>query len=179
MQAPDAETVQTNGRAEGTKPKGSGLVDDDVVIENCRSAKNAPKFEALFDRGDTSAYGGDASGADYALLGILKFETQDPDQLERLMRCSALARPKWDEWRAGRSWLRYSIDNALKDVGESRTRRRKGVGRYPAIVIVIVTLHMTVTMTMWAKKQRRGFEPHRSRSPRYPSLSAQKRCGRE
>ena len=126
MQAPDAETVQTNGHAEGTKPKGSGLVDDDVVIENCRSAKNAPKFEALFDCGDTSAYGGDASGADYALLGILKFETQDPDQLERLMRRSALARPKWDEWRAGRSWLRYSIDNALKDVGESRTRKRKG-----------------------------------------------------
>ena len=126
MQAPDAETVQTNGHAEGTKPKGSGLVDDDVVIENCRSAKNAPKFEALFDSGDTSAYRGDASGADYALLGILKFETQDPDQLERLMRRSALARPKWDEWRAGRSWLRYSIDNALKDVGESRTRRRKG-----------------------------------------------------
>ena len=127
MQAPDAETVQTNGHAEGTKPKGSGgLVDDDAVIKYCRSAKNAPKFEALFDRGDTSAYRGDASGADYALLGILKFETQDPDQLERLMRRSALARPKWDEWRAGRSWLRYSIDNALKDVGESRTRRRKG-----------------------------------------------------
>ena len=64
IQAPDAEAVQTNGHAEGTKPKGSGgLVDDDVVIEDCRSAKNAPKFEALFDRGDTSAYGGDEERA--------------------------------------------------------------------------------------------------------------------
>lgn len=126
MGAPDQEKAQTNGHAKATKTNSSGLLDDDVIIENCRSAKNAPKFEALFDRGDTSAYGGDASAADYALLGILKFETQDPDQLERIMRRSALTRSKWDEMRAGRSWLRYSIDNALKDAGESRTQRRKG-----------------------------------------------------
>jgi hypothetical protein len=91
---------------------------DDVIIEKCRSAKNAPKFEALFDHGDLHAYGGDASGADYGLLGILTYYTQDADQLERLMRRSRLARTKWDEGRAGRSWLRYSIENALKDVGE-------------------------------------------------------------
>jgi hypothetical protein len=42
------------------------------------------------------------------------------------MRRSSLARPKWDEGRAGRSWLRYSVDNALKDVGEVYDWGRQG-----------------------------------------------------
>jgi hypothetical protein len=116
MQTPDPKTVQTNGHSSPRSSPRSAL--DDVIVEKCRSAKNAPKFEALFDLGDLHTYGGDASGADYGLLGILTYYTQDADQLERLMRRSRLARTKWDEGRAGRSWLRYSIENALKDVGE-------------------------------------------------------------
>jgi hypothetical protein len=121
MQAPGPEAVQTNGHATSRAPGSSSgtTPSDEAVVEKCRGARNASKFDALFDRGDVHTYhGGDVSGADYALLGILKLYTQDPDQLERLMRASRLARPKWDEKRAGRSWLRYSIDNALKDVGE-------------------------------------------------------------
>jgi hypothetical protein len=117
MQEPDTETVQTNGHAiRDTRP--GSVPPDEAVIEKCRSADNATKFADLFDHGDTSGNGGDDSGADFALLGILKFYTQDSGQLERLMRRSRLARPKWDEGRAGRSWLRYSIDNALRDVGQ-------------------------------------------------------------
>jgi DNA-binding transcriptional ArsR family regulator len=117
MQDPDTETAQTNGHA--TPKMSSGPApSDEAIIEKCHSAKNAAKFSNLFDHGDTSGNGGDASAADFALLGILKLYTQDPDQLERLMRRSRLARPKWDERRAGRSWLRYSVDNALKDVVE-------------------------------------------------------------
>jgi DNA-binding transcriptional ArsR family regulator len=97
-----------------------------MIIQKCRGAENAAKFADLFDYGDMSGNSGDASGADFALLGILKFYTQDPGQLERLMRRSRLARPKWDEGRAGRSWLRYSIDNALKDVGEVYDWGRQG-----------------------------------------------------
>jgi AAA domain len=118
MQAPSPEAVQTNGHATPNTSSGSAP-SDDAIIEKCRGASNSAKFEALFDHGDVHAYhGGDASAADFALLGILKLYTQDPDQLERLMRRSRLARRKWEEKRAGRSWLRYSIDNALKDVGE-------------------------------------------------------------
>jgi hypothetical protein len=115
MQAPDTKAVQTNGHAIPTS--GLSPATDEMIIQKCRGAENAAKFVDLFDYGDTAGNGGDASGADFALLGILKFYTQDPEQLERLMRQSRLARPKWDEGRAGRSWLRYSIDNALKDVG--------------------------------------------------------------
>src|SRR5829696_6131783 len=125
MQEPDTETAQTNGHAIRDTRPGSGP-SDEAVIEKCRGADNVAKFADLFDHGDTSGNGGDASGADFALLGILKFYTQDPDQLERLMRRSRLTRPKWDEGRAGRSWLRYSIDNALRDVGEAYSWGRQG-----------------------------------------------------
>jgi hypothetical protein len=125
MQEPDSETAQTNGHAIRDVCPGSGP-SDEAVIEKCRGADNVTKFADLFDHGDTSGNGGDASGADFALLGILKFYTQDPDQLERLMRRSRLARPKWDEGRAGRSWLRYSIDNALRDVGEAYDWSKEG-----------------------------------------------------
>jgi len=118
INAPDPKTAQTNGHGVKRAAQPS-LRPDETIIELCRAAKNAPKFEALFDHGDLYAYGGDASDADYGLLGILTYYTQDAAQLDRLMRRSRLARTKWDEGRAGRSWLRYSIDNALKDVGET------------------------------------------------------------
>jgi AAA domain len=117
MQAPDTKAIQTNGHAIPRPTSGPSPATDEMIIQKCRGAENAAKFVDLFDYGDVSGNGGDASGADFALLGILKFYTQEPEQLERLMRQSRLARPKWDEGRAGRSWLRYSIDNALKDVG--------------------------------------------------------------
>src|SRR5215207_4096212 len=118
MDEPDQGKAETNGHVTATASSGSTIPTDEIIIQKCRGAENAAKFADLFDHGDTSGNNGDASGADFALLGILKFYTQDADQLERLMRRSRLARPKWDEGRAGRSWLRYSIDNALKDVGE-------------------------------------------------------------
>src|SRR5215217_404536 len=118
MDAPDQGKAQTNGHAKAIPNAGFPGPTDKQIIEKCRAAVNAARFSDLFDHGDTSANDGDASGTDFALLGILKYYTQDPDQLDTLMRLSALARPKWDENRAGRTWLRYSIDNALKDVGK-------------------------------------------------------------
>ncbi len=90
MQAPDPKTARTNGHASGTAAppyKGSAASEaatDEAIIEKCRAAGNAAKFSDLYDHGDARAHhGGDDSGADYSLLGILKFYTQDPDQLER------------------------------------------------------------------------------------------------
>lgn len=134
MQAPAAERAQTNGHAKSRPDTVSGLdLADEQVIEKCRAAKDAARFSGLFDYGDMSANNNNASDTDYALLGKLKFWTQDPDQLDRIMRLSALRRPKWDEGRGGRTWLRYSIDNALEDLGEvyqgGRERsRRAGSG---------------------------------------------------
>jgi hypothetical protein len=117
MQAPDAGTARTNGRATSspTSSSSSPPATDEAIIEKCRNKKDAAEFSRLFEHADMSAQDNNASSADFALLRHLKFYTQDPDQLDRLMRLSALKRPKWDENRAGRTWLRYSIDNILRE----------------------------------------------------------------
>ncbi len=122
IQAPtDAETAKTNGRTSTTAAPpikgGAASAIDDAVVEKCRSAKNAAKFEALFDRGDAHAYhGGDDSVADLALLNILKFWTQDAGQLERLFSASVLGRR--GKWRDRQDYRRRTIGRALKDLGE-------------------------------------------------------------
>lgn len=72
------------------------LLSDEEVIEKAAKAKNGEKFTALFFRGDISMHGGNNSVADLALVQMLAFWTQDPDQLDRLFRRSALNREKWE-----------------------------------------------------------------------------------
>src|SRR5215217_1044894 len=121
----DAEKKQrSNGSANGV-PNGStnGLIHkapaasmpDDRVIEMCRRAKNAAKFVDLFEDGNIAPYEDDESDADFALIGILQHHTHDIDQLERLMRASALSRPKYNDMREGKPWIRYSIERNLAD----------------------------------------------------------------
>jgi archaellum biogenesis ATPase FlaH len=92
------------------KPHHDSLRDEDIIAL-CRRANNAPKFEALFDRGDTSLYGNDESRADEALACLLAFYTTDAAQLERLMNASALARR--DKWIQREDYRRLTIQNAL------------------------------------------------------------------
>jgi primase-polymerase (primpol)-like protein len=95
----------------GTDP----LTDDDAtLIERIRQSRQGPKFISLFDHGDTSAYGGNASDADAALCSILRFWTQaDPGRIDRMVRQSALYRPKWDERRGEMSYGQRTIIFAL------------------------------------------------------------------
>lgn len=95
----ERNTESATPNTHGYRP--SPPISDDEVIRLCRNAENAAKFASFFDDGDTSEYAGDESDADFGLLGILKFYTQDPEQLDRLMRRSALKREKWDEPRVG------------------------------------------------------------------------------
>ena len=76
-------------------------LDDGEVLEKLRSEKRAERFARLFDGGDLSGYGGDRSSADLGLVNLLAFYTQDPVQLDRLFRRSALVREKWDERHRG------------------------------------------------------------------------------
>jgi primase-polymerase (primpol)-like protein len=68
---------------------------DDEVLALCRGARNAGKFEALYDDGDLDGHGGDHSAADLALIMVMSLYTQDEEQLDRLFRRSALVRDKW------------------------------------------------------------------------------------
>ena len=75
MQAPDPKTAKTNGHTAPAPTPRSAPPTDEMIIQKCRGAENAAKFADLFDYGDTSGNGGDDSGADFALLGILKSST--------------------------------------------------------------------------------------------------------
>lgn len=92
-------------------------LEDQDIIERARRAENGAKFSALFDRGDTSGYGGDDSRADLALCSLIAFYTQDPNQIYRLVRQSALWRDKWDEVHRQRggpaTYAEMTIERAL------------------------------------------------------------------
>jgi hypothetical protein len=95
---------------------GVGLSDDEV-LDRCRRASNAPKFERLYDRGDLSEYDGDESRADQALVGILAFYTRDEEQLDRLFRSSALYRT--EKWGRRPDYARRTIEKALSGLTET------------------------------------------------------------
>jgi DNA-binding transcriptional ArsR family regulator len=118
LDAPDPKTARTNGHMKGASGRPSSTwtstVDDEMIIEKCRAAKNAAKFEALFDRGDVHAYhGGDDSAADLALLSILAFYAQDEEQLERIFTSSALGQR--GKWRRRADYRDKTIRKALPD----------------------------------------------------------------
>jgi len=93
------------------------VLSDEQVISLCRKAKNAAKFASLYDDGDLSGYDGDDSDADAGLLGIMAFYTQDPDQLERLWRESALGHR--EKFRARADYRKRTIDYVLASLTET------------------------------------------------------------
>ncbi len=126
MQAPDAEAARANGHAR-SRSASSDTPTDEMVIEKCRAAENAAKFEALFDRGDVHAYhGGDDSAADLALVSMLTFYTQDEEQLEGLFSSSALGQR--EKWRNRDDYRKRTIRRALVDLGEAYDWSRNNGG---------------------------------------------------
>jgi putative DNA primase/helicase len=89
---------------------------DEEVIALAKGAKNAAKFEALW-QGDISGYASH-SEADQALGSLLAFYTQDENQLDSLYRQSALCRQKWLK-RPG--YRRSTIDKALSNLTDTYT----------------------------------------------------------
>lgn len=89
----------------------SASIDDATIFRLARSAKNADKFTALFDHGDTSGYDDDESRADLALASLIAFWVgPDVPRIESLMRSSKLMRDKWDSHR---TYLSITISKAL------------------------------------------------------------------
>lgn len=84
------------GATTASAASAGGDADDDRLLDQARRAVNGAKFVALFDDGDTAAYGGDDSAADQALCNMLWFWTGDLARVDRLFRRSALYRPKWE-----------------------------------------------------------------------------------
>jgi putative DNA primase/helicase len=112
---------ESNGSSHRVADSQSYLSDNEV-IELCRQAKNAAKFSDLNDAADASAYGGDDSRADLALINFLAFYTQDPVQLERLFDASA--RGQRQKWRNRPDYRHRTIGKALQELRETYTPRR-------------------------------------------------------
>ena len=106
---------QVNGRPVSTNDHHSELTDEEV-IELARGAKNAAKFEALWE-GDTSGYTS-SSEADQALISLLAFYTQDEGQLDSLYQRSRLCREKWLKRP---DYRRSTIEKALSNRTETYT----------------------------------------------------------
>jgi hypothetical protein len=115
LKSPKASEAENGLRSYTAPSKG-----DEEIIELCRKAKSAAKFSDLFDAGDTTAHDDDDSRADLALLGILKFYTQDPIQLERLFSASAFGQRA--KWRNRADYRRLTISKALSDVGDTYSK---------------------------------------------------------
>ncbi len=59
--------------------------------------------------GDISSYDNDKSRADLALAGFLARAGCTPDEIDQVMRTSALYRDKWEELRGNSTWLHNTI----------------------------------------------------------------------
>jgi primase-polymerase (primpol)-like protein len=84
---------------------------DQDLIDKALAGANGAKVAALW-AGDTSDYAS-ASEADYALASMFAFYSQDPDELERVMRLSGLNRPKFDQRNGTGTYLSRTIDKLL------------------------------------------------------------------
>lgn len=91
---------------------------DSTLLKSIR--KSSPElFDRLFEEGDISGYNS-PSEADLALANVLATKCKKADQLDRLMRRSALARDKWDGRDGDTTWLRKRVvDKALEGTGRS------------------------------------------------------------
>jgi len=93
--------------------KEASALSDEEILSKARSAANATKFIALFDRGDISGYGDDDSAADMALMNMLAFWTRsDRGQMERLFSLSALGQR--EKWRR-EDYRRMTVDKDVSD----------------------------------------------------------------
>lgn len=117
-------------------PSSPANMDDFALLEKARNARNGAKFARVWN-GDITDYGGDESAADFGLASMLAFWTgNDPGRIERLMRMSGLARPKWDKHK---TYFKITIGNLLAGRTEFYGQKTKSNGQSvadkPTIVI--------------------------------------------
>ncbi len=95
--------------------------DDDIVLLMARK-KYKEDFTSQFYKGDSSRFSGDDSRADLSLCRMFASSSDDPAQVDRLFRQSALMRPKWDERHTadGLTYGHMTVDKAIVSARASR-----------------------------------------------------------
>lgn len=94
---------------------GTPAPSDNELIEKIMKSQDGPKFSALYDRGDMSAYDNDQSRADQALLSILSFWTgSNAEQMKRIFLSSRLAESLDRKEHHEHDYLNRSIKRAIE-----------------------------------------------------------------
>jgi len=92
-----------------SRSKSPDMTDEEILL-NCRKAANSEKFRRLHS-GDTSGYHSN-SEAQHAYCSLLSFYTEKREQIDKMLRATALYDKKWD--RRGK----YTLDKVLNGVTE-------------------------------------------------------------
>jgi hypothetical protein len=121
---------------------------DDALLGGLR-LRFGQAFYALFDLGDISAYEGDHSRADLALVNyLIQGCGLDPARIDRLFRRSALMRPKWDAHRGAQTYGQMTI---AKGIGS------KHMNSVPRLVLTIRADEVHAQRTTWFAPGRIPF----------------------
>lgn len=116
--------VQEPQKIKQSRSPSSPKMTDEEILKIARNAKNKEKFITLYDKGDTQTWhNGDNSAADQGLCNMLAFYTQDHEQLDRLMRKSALYREKWDVHHHYLQGEGYTIQKAIDGLNDTYQKR--------------------------------------------------------
>jgi len=100
-------------------PKISNYTNTDLITQ-IQNSKQSYKFNTLYD-GNISSYPSH-SHAESALVYLLAWWTQDPTQIDSIVRSSGLIRDKWDSRRANTTYGNQLIHQALATVTPRKVR---------------------------------------------------------
>lgn len=94
---------------------------DSELLDKIRNSKIGERFDVLYSTVPSEF--DNHSSLDYAFCSLLAWWTQDEAQIDRIVRSSALYRPKWDESRGSQTYGALTIRRAL-EVQSSRYEPR-------------------------------------------------------
>ena len=92
---------------------------DQQLLDEIAQTSSGPRLAALL-AGDMTECGGDHSSADMTACNILAAHTTDAAQIDRIIRSSALMRPKWDRQQSGSTYGAITINKAIASAVQYR-----------------------------------------------------------
>lgn len=120
-----------------TNPSFRISLDDELVIQKAKRAKNGALFERLMsgnysDYLSTTTNEPDQSAGDLALCNMLAFWcSKDPTQIDRIFRTSGMMREKWDRPTAGSTYGALTIQRAIDGVTDTYSNQyQKHIEQY-------------------------------------------------
>lgn len=96
---------------------------DSDIIRMASQSRTGRKFRELMV-GNTNGYPSH-SNADYALVLMIGFYTQNEQQIDRIFRNSGLMRKKWDKEVGDETYGQLTIRNALRTIRRTYTGQQQ------------------------------------------------------